>query len=69
MNIYCEDLVNRYNEVSNEELENSVKTNPDLHKMLAALISLKDLQSDNVDLDGWEWQLADMLGFGVIDVL
>ena len=69
MNIYCEGLVNRYNEVSNEELENSVKTNPDLHKMLAALISLKDLQSDNVDLDGWECQLGDMLGFGVIDVL
>ena len=69
MNIYCEDLVNRYNEVSNEELENSVKTNPELHKMLAALISLRDLQSDNVDLNDWECQLGSMLGFGVIDVL
>lgn len=69
MNIYCEDLVNRYNEVSNEELENSVKTNPELHKMLAALISLRDLQSDGVDLDDWECQLGSMLGFGVIDVL
>lgn len=69
MNIYCEDLVNRYNEVSDKELENSVKTNLELHRMLAALISLRDLQSDEVDLDDWECQLRDMLGFDIIDVL
>lgn len=69
MNIYCEDLVNRYNEVSDKELENSVKTNLELHRMLAALISLRDLQSDEVDLDDWECQLGDMLGFDIIDVL
>ena len=62
MNIYCKDLVNRYNKVSNEELENSVKTNPELHKMLAALISLRDLQSNEVTLDDWECQLGSMLG-------
>lgn len=37
--------------------------------MLVALISLRDLQSDDVDLDDWGCQLGSMLGFGVIDVL
>ena len=69
MNIYCEDLVNRYYEVSDKELEISVKNNPELHMMLAALISLRDLQSDEVDLDDWECQLGYMLGFDIIDVL
>lgn len=69
MNIYCEDLVNRYYEVSDKELEISVKNNPELHMMLAALIFLRDLQSDEVDLDDWECQLGDMLGFDIIDVL
>lgn len=67
MEIYCEDLVNRYNEISQEEVEDSIKNNDDVHKMVAALISLKKLNNEELDLDDWECQLGSLIGFGVID--
>ncbi len=67
MEIYCEDLVNRYNKISQEEVEDSIKNNADVHKMVAALISLKDLDIEETMLSGWEYQLGNLIGIAVVD--
>lgn len=67
--IYCQDLVNRTKEITPEEVESQLKSHSKATKMFAALLSLVDLNSKELDLDDWECELGRVLGFGVIDVV
>ncbi len=66
-NVYCQDLVNRTNEITSEEVKSLLESNPEATKMFAALISLFDLDSDELDLDGWDYELKTVILFGERD--
>lgn len=63
--IYCQDLINRTVEITPEEVKSQLESHPEATKMFAALISLVDLDSDEIDLEYWEYELEEAIYQGV----
>ena len=67
MDIYNEDIKNRMDEMSQEEVSYYLNENKKAARCLAAIISLISSGNDEIDFDDWECQLGSILGFPVIE--